>query len=1489
MRTISLKQILLDAYEENLISFEILETLGEYLSLQKLTEDDFWKKVYSLSPLTLDDIEKLKNRQIPIDADIPQAKYYTDLNKILDEFTGISRLGQVRQEFFSLGRYEILEELGSGGLGIVYKAYDKNLERIVALKISQKFHQESERFLIQAKLIAALKIHANIVPIYDVGLTPYPYFTMEYIQGQTLSSFIQQNKNISFNELTNIFLLIVEAVSYTHENGIVHRDIKPSNIMITEKFDTKIMDFGLANIIDSTLSKSGYLIGTPQYMPPERIDPVKFLGKEQSFGLLEIKGDIYCLGATFYEMLTKKTLFEGKNFSSILLQILHNEPIEPARLNPDIPDDLNAICIKCIEKNPSKRYNNARELAMDLDNYIHNKPILAKSPTSFTRFKKFILRNKLLVVSSCLIFLTIISGSLVSFIQWQKAETNLYETQILLNKNFLEKSQSLRKEKQYFAARMTAERTILRTHGRKKIFFQEGTPEQAEVKNIIQDSPDIRILWQSPRNRHHSVPIAHLTCSKEKPFLLSSGTDGSSCLWNTETGKKISEYSFQSQNISKALFLDEEQRIISASYDGSIVLIDIPSKKELYLEERDTVYIKSIHDMVFDSNTRTLIALLTKEKDCFLHIWDMFSQLQQPKIISLSHKANILAYCNQKKILAIGGKSIAFYQIPSCKLAEIPIQAEKIQGMSFSPQGDILAISDLNSLTLWEFPGGKKIETFSHSISSSNALAFSEDGYYLAWAEDKKIMLWDKKNIVELQGHKSPIKTLCFRPDSKALFSAGDDTLIHSWEIPSGKKICAFKNTITNIYRACFHPTGLFIASTEFRNPSLQIWNVQKKEVVKNFSYDDTITAISFDPDGKIMAIALQKGDIVLQDFASGKILHEMKGHSGAVFSLSFHPKQNILASGGTDNTIQIWDVSTAKKINQWKAHDRYVYCIEFSPDGTYLASCGEDALVHFWDIQEGKCLYTFPMNTKKIYDVTFDKGQITSQSEHAIKVYALAFQPQGEFFATADGEGKIHLWTLPEKKLLYTFNSSLDTHTGTVKCLAFSPDGRTLASGSNDNSIKIWKRDGNKWLNVTTLKEDFGEIFSLQYAPDSKTLLSATSQGNLTLWIEDHNKEYGYLMGNRMSSSVRFSPDGRMVASGFAIEKGQSLYVWDWESRKEKKMEQTPSHFIKHIDFSPDGKILAAGSQKGYIYLWDMESGKIVQETSAHKDDVTALAFHPSGKFLASLGADYLLKIWSIPECRLMKTLCGPKDMLQSFCFNPDGKTLLTSSYKGTMAIWDTKNYTLLHKLHGDKYYITTMTYSPDGKMLASAFSDVTIKIWDMESMKITSVLKGYKEVICSLAFSPNGKFLIASGGDYLIKVWEMPSGKEDANLIGDTGIVHQVVFNPDGTVMAGAGCEGRVIFWKMPRETFDLEEYLQLYYFDDFELKLKTGYNRNPYLYSSDPGYEFSIPENSYLSILKKNISWEEKKKELAFRYRVAHSHKAAELIAKQKTTDE
>jgi eukaryotic-like serine/threonine-protein kinase len=324
-------------------------------------------------------------------------RFPSDNNLVCSVFRNTARMNDTPQPaaIRHFGDYEILEEIGRGGMGVVYKARQKELDRIVALKMILASHLASTeqvgRFQTEARAAAKLR-HTNIVQIHEVGqIGGQDFFTMEYIEGKNLGQRIAR-RPVEQTQAVRTIIAVARAVEEAHRQGIVHRDLKPSNILLDADERPYLTDFGLAKLLlsDAGQTSTREVLGTMRYMSPE----------QASGHSREVKpaADIYSLGAILYELLTGQPPFPEENFVDLLLAVQSGDPLLPRRLNPKIPRSLELICLKCLQKSPDDRYATAKTLADDLERYLRGEPLTVRPPGTTQRFWAWTRRQPALAV-----------------------------------------------------------------------------------------------------------------------------------------------------------------------------------------------------------------------------------------------------------------------------------------------------------------------------------------------------------------------------------------------------------------------------------------------------------------------------------------------------------------------------------------------------------------------------------------------------------------------------------------------------------------------------------------------------------------------------------------------------------------------------------------------------------------------------------------------------------------------------------------------------------------------------------------------------------------------------------------------------------------------------------------------------------------------------------------------------------------------------------
>ena len=355
-----------------------------------------------------------------VTTDLPAAKAETDHREDTSLATGAYTPSEKNDDFEvsvpkppapEIPGYEVLGELGRGGMGVVYHARQIGLNRLVALKMilagSHASPSVLARFLAEAQAVARFQ-HPGIVQVFEVGEHDgLPFFSLEYVDGGTLARKVAKEPQPPRYAAT-VAERLARAIRYAHERGIIHRDLKPANILLAKDGTPKITDFGLAKEIEgeSGVTQDGQVLGTPSYMAPEQ-------ARGETVGPL---ADVYALGAILYDLLTGRPPFSGSSILDTLDMVRTREPVPPSQLTAKLPRDLDTICLKCLEKETAKRYATAGDLADDLQRYLEGRPIVARPVSRAEKAWRWAKRNP---VGAVAVFLAVALLVVPSILSWQ--------------------------------------------------------------------------------------------------------------------------------------------------------------------------------------------------------------------------------------------------------------------------------------------------------------------------------------------------------------------------------------------------------------------------------------------------------------------------------------------------------------------------------------------------------------------------------------------------------------------------------------------------------------------------------------------------------------------------------------------------------------------------------------------------------------------------------------------------------------------------------------------------------------------------------------------------------------------------------------------------------------------------------------------------------------------------------------------------------------
>ena len=614
-------------------------------------------------------------------------------------------------------------------------------------------------------------------------------------------------------------------------------------------------------------------------------------------------------------------------------------------------------------------------------------------------------------------------------------------------------------------------------------------------------------------------------------------------------------------------------------------------------------------------------------------------------------------------------------------------------------------------------------------------------------------------------------------------------------------------------------PTGTKSMKNNTAQESTQ-WNLP--EDAKARLGKGKISEIQYSSDGAILVVATGIG-IWLYDTTTYQEVALLTTHTSAVKCLAFSPDGHILASGGEDGTILLWHRSTgAQKVLTGSTES--VSNLAFSPDGKTIASGGDgtgggDGTIRFWDTITGEQKQKFTGLPKGIRNLSFSPDgktivSVTWGSEICISdtitgkpkkaftvpttdgVFSEAFSPNGTIVALGSLDGNIYLSDLNTGKLM----RKLTGHSEEVQRVVFSPNGKTLASSSYlDETVRIW--DVSTGEHRRTLTEHTGDIEGLAFSPDGKTLASSGSgDGTIRFWdVHTGDEKYAVTGHTDCVYSVAFNPDGKFVASGYS---GGAIRFWDADTGLYlRTLKGLNKDAYGGLVFTADGRIFACADELN-IRLQDPRTGEEKMLLTGHTWGIHSMALSPDGDVLASGSEDTTIRLWDMHTGAHKKTLNGHKHRVYSVAFSPDGKTLASGSDDNTVRLWsvDTGETQMILIGHTHEFEgVKSVAFSPDGKTLASGGGDNIIHLWDINAGKSKMALIGHANWVFSLAFSPDGETLASGSVDSEIRLWDPHTGQHKKTLTGHGNWVRSIAFSSDGKTLVSGSDDGSVLLWKM------------------------------------------------------------------------------------------
>jgi WD40 repeat protein len=1147
--------------------------------------------------------------------------------------------------------YEILSELGRGGMGVVYKARHLGLNRLVALKMilagQHVGSSELARFRLEAEAVAHLQ-HPHIVQIYEIGETNgLPYFSLELIEGGSLAGKLQGTP-LPAKESARLVETLARAMQHAHERGIIHRDLKPANVLMSGEWRVasggrdsssgaryatnaipKITDFGLAKRLDHGhgQTQSGSILGTPSYMAPEQAD-----GKNNEVGPA---ADIYALGAILYELLTGRPPFRGPTPLDTVLQVVSEEPVAPARLAPKLPRDLETICLKCLQKEPRQRYPTALALAEDLAAFLEDRPIRARPVGQVERGWRWCKRNPALATAAAAVVLALVIGSVISAAFGIQANVSAEQARSEADKARLaqDAAEQAKTDKQRQVIRLLAANGNRLLRGGDPLaalpWFVEARrldPEdlfqRTRLEGALRLMPSIIAFWQ------HREAVTDVAVSPDDRRAVSGSSDRTARLWDLRTGRPIGPTLEHKTPVLAVAFSPDGQRVATGGgayfVSSELRLWDAATGQELpsKFKSMDAVVFvgftadgKKLVSGEYGAASSSLLGKLAPKA-----LSPLMGGLASPELLVQLWDVKTGALL-RKLTLKWGGKPVP----PDVELVVHAASARVL-------------VVDGKQAHIVDLATGKTVGTSWKHTSRIDFARLSHDGTRAltvsgADSTGKVRELATGKEATFAVAYNWSAKAAAFNERGEVALAFYDGALTR-YRPATGQ---AVENTLREIGTKDWYPVfssdGQFLAGVN-KDGTVRIWDVSLHEAISPpLRHGTGITAGAFAADGRRLMVGGGDGSVRVWDLAQ----EEPPFRVFSMQSVRHNQVQFDEAGQGLmlgEGTFVRFDPGTGKEVEPEAAKDPSVRLMVLSPDQARVALADGGGQVRVRDIATRKELLPQPLPASKhfVLDMAF-----SGDGKHLLTLVADNDSGYLRFMA------EVQLWDLTTGKPVTSsplrFQGNGEQPLSGIACIAFSPTSRHFALGCGGMAEHGIRFEAQIYDALTCkaigapLSSTPGQIIShLEFSPDGNSLaalsVSPLSSGEASVWDVATGQRRLLVPLTSEPLNCKYNP----ASSRLAIAAGLEVQLWDLETGGLVHVLPHPES-VGQVRYGPNGRVLFTVARRE-VYLWDAVSGESLRPPVSHNSGVASAALAPDNRFLLTATVhpnDSAVRCWDL------------------------------------------------------------------------------------------------------------------------------------------------------------------------------------------------------------------------------------------------------------------
>ncbi|MDC3960423.1 PD40 domain-containing protein [Polyangium jinanense] len=1334
----------------------------------------------------------------------------------------------------AIKHYELIRELGRGGMGTVFLARDTKLGRLVAIKLLHRYTGETaERFLAEARATARCK-HENIVVIHEVDeFCGYPYMVLEYIEGRTLRAFMAEHEGpgpMSPIQAIELVIPVVRALVRAHQFGIVHRDLKPENILLDDAGPIKVLDFGIAKQVEakaiSTItdahtltegdreSREKVILGTPPYMSPEQL-----LG-----GDIDPRTDIWAVGIILYELLTGAHPLDPFSFARLSEVVDLDVPMPSmAEKRPDV-GPLGTIVDRCLKKRRAERIGSAKELLAELEALLPGR-----------------------------------------------------------------KGLSLGEDESPFAGLAAfQEADAARFFGRDR--------EIAAVTRWLRNQPLLGVAGPSGAGKSSFVRAGVIPALKRsgdgwEAFIVRPGREPLSSL--VDVLVQVAETAGSAENIDHdglVATLRAQPGYLGARLRARCrrggprhrILLFVDQFEELYTlgvdPEVRAVFVACLSGAADDASSplRVLLAIrsdfldrMADERhfmvDVTRGLWFLPPMEREGLREALTRPIEASGHRFQTEemvehvlhTLESTRSPLPLLQFTAAKLWEARDRErrvltqegyEKIGGVAgaLSAHADaVLAAMSLHEQRLARAVLLRLVtpERTRAVVSLDELCELAQDGEGSA-----------REAIARVVQHLAGARLLLIETGGERQGTTVElvhESLIDRWaklgqwlaESEHDAEFLARLRTAAQQWEASGQAEGLLWRDRAAEDA--RQWRERRRAEGGNNWNDGLgkrevrflLAVVAFAERARRLRLRIAIGVIttlsavalmvsylaVRADQEAARAQAEARDARNATRMATARELQadpttvlTILREIEPPGVPRGWSMLARSALHSGVAravltHPDWVTCASYSPDGKRIVTASLDKTVRVWNADgTGEPLVlrghedtvqsvAWSPDGRRIVSASWDKtarvwnadgtGEPLVLRGHERRIYSAAWSPDGKRIVTASMDGTARVWSADDMRELWVFRD----HKKGIHSAAWSPDGKRVVTASLDNTARVWNANGGG--EPVVLHGHASWVHSAAWSPDGKRIVTASQDKTARVWNADGTGEPLVLRGHEdRVYSAAWSPDGKRILTA---SWDKTARVWNVDGTGEPMVLRGHGLMVLSAAWSPDGKHIVTASWDKTARVWDAEDTGGTFSLHGHEDGVFSAAWSPDGQRIVTASLDKTARVWNAHDMSELLVFRGHEDRVFSGAWSSDGKRIVTASGDMTARVWSADGTSAPLVLRGHEDMVVCAAWSPDGKRIVTTSYDKTARVWNTDGTGEPLVLRDHDDVIYSAAWSPDGNRIVTASSDRTTRVWNATGMGEPLVLRGHEAQVLSAAWSPDGKRIVTASWDKTVRVW--------------------------------------------------------------------------------------------